>query len=106
MYWNSPRCMLMVNSDWHSCFTFICLYALAKSSLVYDSPLANVLNISSGVGKGYVWECKTGLTETLKSPQILIPPSFLWTTTMGVAQSLLSTGTSSPASVAVVRLSL
>ena len=42
-----------------------------------------------------MWESIIGLIETLKSPQIRIPPSFLWTTTIGAAHSLHYTGISS-----------
>ena len=49
-----------------------------------------MLKISSGVGNGYTCGEMTGLTDILKSPQILIPPSFLFIRTMGVAHSLCS----------------
>ena len=51
-YLYKPMCVLIVRYFWLSAATFICLYARAKSSLVNDSPFANVENTSSGVGSG------------------------------------------------------
>ena len=68
-----------------------------------DSPLVRILNISSGVGSGNTCGEIIGLIVTLKSPQIQMPPSFFGTTTIGVVQSDLSTGRSSPCSTSDLR---
>ena len=72
-----------------------------QAEMIINDKAFSVLNISSGVGNGYTCGEMTGLTDTLKSPQILIPPSFLFTTTMGAAHSLCSTGINSPAATCV-----
>jgi len=94
-YRNKPICVVIVKYPWLSAATVICLCARDKSNLVNDSPLASAAKTSSGVGRGYVGTFKCGLMVTLKSAQICSFLSFLVTTTIGVAQSLWSTGTSS-----------
>ena len=82
----------------------ICLYALDKSNFVSDSPLASAAKTSSEVGRGYVSTFKCGLMVTLKSAQIHSFLSFLVTTTIGVAQLLWSTCTSSPSATCCCRV--
>ena len=66
-------------------------YAWRRSSLLNFCPPPREAKISSILGRGYCWTCRTGLMVVLKSPQSRTLPFFFITGTTDDAHSLHST---------------
>ncbi len=80
--------MLIVRSSLDCSLTCICRYTWLRSILLNFCPPVSLAKRSLMLGKGYCSADNTGFTVTLKSPQILMPPSFFRTGTIGVAHLL------------------